>query len=253
MSSERTSEARRAMAVLEVVDLWVHYGRIAALQGISLDVGKNQIIGVVGPNGAGKSTLLLAIAGAVRCSSGDVRFAGHSIVDERPERIVRRGIALVPEGRRIFGTLTVQENLQLGATILKPSETREQTERVLELFPALVDLRNTPASRLSGGEQQQLAIARALLARPKVLLLDEPSLGLAPIVIDRLFAALTELQQAGTTIVLVEQNVRRTVDLADRTYVLRSGTLDFSGSREELLHDERFEEAYLGVAEPGAR
>jgi branched-chain amino acid transport system ATP-binding protein len=233
--------------VLVVENVHAYYGRIAALQGISLEVHPGEIVGVIGPNGAGKTTLLSAIVGLVACAAGSIAFEGRSILRERPDRIVRRGISLVPEGRRIFARLTVAENLRVGATIRRDRDAVEaDVERLLELFPGLRGYLDSPAGKLSGGEQQQLAIARALLARPKLLLLDEPSLGLAPLLIDRVFDSLEELRADGVTILLVEQNAARTIEIADRTYVLRAGRTEFAGSSSEVLRHERFEAAYLG-------
>jgi branched-chain amino acid transport system ATP-binding protein len=233
--------------MLEVESLVVRYGSIAALKGVSLSVDRGEIVGVIGPNGAGKSTLLLAIAGDVTAAAGEVRFEGDSLAGERPERIVQRGISLVPEGRHIFHQLTVGENLQLGATPRSDRDTVEaDRERILELFPVLRDYLRMAANRLSGGEQQMLAIARSLLARPRLLMLDEPSLGLAPIVIDRVFDTLAQLRSEGVTILLVEQHAARTLELADRIYVLRTGSIELAGPSDELAHDPRFEEAFLG-------
>jgi branched-chain amino acid transport system ATP-binding protein len=233
--------------MLEVERLVVRYGNIAALQGVSLHVERKEIVGVIGPNGAGKSTLLLAIAGDVPAAAGDVRLDGKSLLGEPPERIVQRGLSLVPEGRHIFHRLTVGENLNLGASARTDREAiAADRERVLDLFPVLREYSRTQASMLSGGEQQMLAIARALLARPTLLMLDEPSLGLAPIVIDRVFETLEQLRADGVTILLVEQNAARTLDLADRIYVLRTGNIELAGPSEQLAQDPRFEEAFLG-------
>ena len=234
--------------MLQVDSLVVRYGTITALQGISLGVEQREIVGVIGPNGAGKSTLLHAIAGDVPVSSGDIRLEGASLLGEPPEQIVERGILLVPEGRRMFSRLTVGENLDLGATIRSDrAAVKDDRERLLDLFPILRQYLGTPAGKLSGGEQQMLAIARALIARPRLLMLDEPSLGLAPIIIDRVFETLEQLRAEGVTILLVEQHAARTLEIADRIYVLRTGTIEFSGPSGELAHDRRFEEAYLGV------
>jgi branched-chain amino acid transport system ATP-binding protein len=233
--------------MLRVENLVVRYGSITALKGISLHVDQGEVVGVIGPNGAGKSTLLFAVAGAVPVASGDVNFDGRSLVGERPERIVQQGISLVPEGRHIFHRLTVGENLDLGATARTDrTAVARDRDRVLDLFPILRAYSRTPASRLSGGEQQMLAIARALLARPRLLMLDEPSLGLAPIVIDRVFETLEQLRAEGVTILLVEQHAARTLELANRIYVLRTGAIELAGPSEELAHDPRFEEAFLG-------
>ena len=212
-------------------------------------MSQGEIVGVIGPNGAGKSTMLNAIAGVVPLSDGDIRLGDESLVGDRPERIVRRGVSLVPEGRRIFGRLTVGENLELGTTARSDrAAAAKDVEGVLELFPVLRGYYGSPAGKLSGGEQQMLAIGRALLSKPRLLMLDEPSLGLAPILIDRVFETLDELRSEGVTILLVEQNAARTVELADRTYVLRTGRIELSGSREELLRDARFEAVFMGFA-----
>ena len=233
--------------MLEIDNLVVRYGSILALRGVSIDVNEGEIVGVIGPNGAGKSTMLMAAAAGVVASEGDVRFDGKSVLGERPEEVVTRGISLVPEGRHIFHTLNVGENLDLGATIRKDAAAvREDKERVFELFPILKEYLNTPAGKLSGGEQQMLAIGRALLARPRLLMLDEPSLGLAPIVIDRVFETLEQLRETGVTILLVEQHAERTLELADRVYVLRTGNIEMSGTSAELAANPEFERAFLG-------
>jgi len=234
--------------VLSVGDLHVSYGRVPALKGVSLEVNAGEIVGLVGPNGAGKTTMLSAIFGLVRPASGTIALDGVSLIGRPPEKIVRLGMALVPEGRHIFKTLTVGENLGMGATARKKgSDVRRDTARLLERFPVLERYYDSPAGRLSGGEQQQLAIARALLSQPRLLLLDEPSLGLAPIVIDLVFDALAELRDEGVTVLLVEQNAARTIELADRTYVLSTGQVALSGARDELQHSTQFETAYLGI------
>jgi branched-chain amino acid transport system ATP-binding protein len=234
--------------MLRVDQLGVRYGRIAAVHSISFEVNAGEIVSIVGPNGAGKSTTLAAVTGTVTPFNGTIEFLDRSLIGLAPERIVRHGIALVPEGRQIFSSLSVAENLQLGTTTRKDrGEAREDLEVVLERFPILRTYYRASAAKLSGGEQQQLAIARALLARPKLLLLDEPSLGLAPIMIDRVFETLEELRRTGMTILLVEQNATRAVALADRTYVLRTGRVAFSGDRAELLQKTDFAAAYLGT------
>ena len=233
--------------MLEVRSLTVRYGRTAAVEDLDLTVGSGEIVGLVGPNGAGKSTTLSAIVGLVPAAAGEVTFGGESIVGVPTERIVRRGVGLVLEGRRMFRTLTVGENLLLGRVAARePAGTGAALERVLERFPILRDAFDDPAGRLSGGEQQQLALGRALLGEPRLLLLDEPSLGLAPLVVDALFEDLAGLRRDGVTILLVEQNIRRTIELADRTYVLRSGRVALSGTRSELADVEDLESAYLG-------
>jgi branched-chain amino acid transport system ATP-binding protein len=234
--------------VLKVEELSVSYGRVPAVQDISLEVNEGEIVGLVGPNGAGKTTTLATLFGLLQPAAGLIAFEGKSLRGQSPERIVRLGIGLVPEGRQIFGTLTVAENLQLGATTRRDKRAvRTDTDAVLDRFPALERYFDSPAGRLSGGEQQQLAIARALLSRPRLLLLDEPSLGLAPLMIDLVFDTLAQLRTEGTTVLLVEQNAARTVELADRSYVLRTGKVALSGSREELLARPDFESTYLGL------
>ncbi len=233
--------------MLEISNLVVRYGSILALRGISLEVNEGEIVGVIGPNGAGKSTMLMASAAAIPVAEGDIRFEGKSVVGERPEVVVERGISLVPEGRHIFHTLNVGENLDLGATVRKDSAgVEEDKQRVFDLFPILKEYLNTPAGKLSGGEQQMLAIGRALLARPRLLMLDEPSLGLAPIVIDRVFETLEELRDNGVTILLVEQHAERTLELADRVYVIRTGNIEIAGTPDELAANPEFERAFLG-------
>jgi branched-chain amino acid transport system ATP-binding protein len=234
--------------MLRVDDLHVHYGRVAAVQGISFEVNRGEVVALIGPNGAGKSTTLAAIVGAVRPVSGAIAFDGVDIVGEPPEKVVRRGIALVREGRHIFSTLTVAENLQLGSTPRRDrGEVEHDLERVLARFPVLATCYRTPAGRLSGGEQQQLAIARALLSRPSLLVLDEPSLGLAPLIIDRVFEIMDELRAEGITILLVEQVAERAVAFADRTYILRSGRIVGGGTRAEVRANVDLAETYLGV------
>jgi branched-chain amino acid transport system ATP-binding protein len=233
--------------MLEVRNLSVRYGRTLAVEHLDLEVGEGEIVGLVGPNGAGKSTTLSAIIGLVPVASGRITFAGESITGKPTERIVRRGISVVLEGRRLFSTLTVGENLLLGRTAARnPAQSKAELDRLLNRFPILRDAFHDPAGRLSGGEQQQLAIARALLALPRLLLLDEPSLGLAPLVVDVIFETLAELRRDGVTVLLVEQNIRRTIQLADRTYILRSGRVALSGTRSELAGIGELERAYLG-------
>ena len=234
--------------MLQIDELRVNYGRIPALHGISLHVDEREAVAIVGPNGAGKTTTLSAIFGLVAPADGSILFEGKSLVGASPEKILRRGLALVPEGRHIFGTLSVAENLQLGTTARKDlDEAASDLTSVLDRFPVLRSYYGRTAATLSGGEQQQLAIARALLSRPRLLLLDEPSLGLAPVVIDVVFDALEELRNDGVTILLVEQNAARAVEFADRAYILRSGRVAHAGARDEILRMEDFETTYLGI------
>jgi branched-chain amino acid transport system ATP-binding protein len=230
--------------VLELEGLDVRYGSVPAVRGLSLAVGKAELVGLIGPNGAGKSTTLHAIMGVVPSSAGDVRLAGTSIRGRAPESIARAGIALVPEGRRIFGELSVEENLRLGLAARRRNASEPLVE-AYDLFPMLADFRARPAGALSGGQQQQLAIGRALVAEPDVLLLDEPSLGLAPTMVDTVFAALTEIRERGVTVLLVEQRAQRTVALADRTYVLANGELRLTLTPADAGDTEKLIEAYL--------
>lgn len=232
--------------MLSVKSLRVQYGRIAGVRDVSFDVRAGEVVGLIGPNGAGKTSTLSAIVGLVRPAGGTIELDGESLVGKTPEDITRAGIALVPEGRRIFGTLTVGENLKLGLIGQAQEEAAGELDRVLELFPVLRDYYSSSAGRLSGGEQQQLAIARALLLRPRLLLLDEPSLGLAPRIVDLVFDALARLRESGVTIVLVEQVAKRTIRFADRTCVLRNGQVALAGTRQELLASSEVSTAYLG-------
>jgi branched-chain amino acid transport system ATP-binding protein len=233
--------------MLRVRDLTVRYGSTPAVQHLDLEVDEGEIVGLVGSNGAGKSTTLAAIIGLVPLAGGDVSYLGASLAGLRTEDIARRGIALVLEGRHIFTTLTVAENLALGRTAGRDrARTGAALERVLDRFPVLRKTYRLPAGTLSGGEQQQLAIGRALISEPRLLLMDEPSLGLSPILVDEVFETLVEIRDSGATVLLVEQNVRRTVELADRTYVMRSGRIALSGGRDELTGLTALDAAYLG-------
>jgi branched-chain amino acid transport system ATP-binding protein len=236
--------------LLKLSDVSVHYGRIAALQRLSLEVNQGEMVGLVGHNGAGKSTTLWTITGVLRPSTGAVTFDGKSLIGASPDSILRMGISLVPENRRIFGGLTVGENLRIGTSARKDRRQAEQdVKRMSERFPVLGQYFDRKGSTLSGGEQQQLAIARALLSRPKLLLLDEPTLGLAPLIVDQVFEILQELHREGVTILLVEQNAARTIEVADRTYVMRSGgRIAFHGTSKELASVGDFETAYIGMA-----
>jgi branched-chain amino acid transport system ATP-binding protein len=235
--------------LLALSELSVHYGRVAAVQKLTLTVGAGELVGLVGHNGAGKTTTLMTITGALRPTAGEVVFDGESIAGHAPDEILRRGIAIVPERRRIFGRLTVGENVRIGATARRDrKEVEKDIERVTERFPVLAEVWDRSGAKLSGGQQQQLAIARALMARPKLLLLDEPTLGLSPIMVDRVFEILEDLKRDGVTILLVEQNAVRTIEVADRTYVMRSGgRIEFHGSAVELAAIPDFERAYIGM------
>jgi branched-chain amino acid transport system ATP-binding protein len=233
------------MLVLENVH--VRYGAIAALRGVSLHVEEGEIVGLIGVNGAGKSTTLMTIAGVLQPFEGTLLFEGESIVGCSPEDIVRKGVALVPEGRRIFPGLTVAENLRLGALIRSDrSEVQRDLDEMCRRFPVLADRLGQVAGTLSGGEQQQLAIARGLMSRPSLIMLDEPSLGLAPRLVEEIFDLVAQLHETGVTILLVEQNVERALEIADRAYLLNTGTVEFDGAARELRERVDFASAYLG-------
>jgi branched-chain amino acid transport system ATP-binding protein len=232
-------------AVLELAGLEVRYGSVPAVRGLDLELGHGELVGLIGPNGAGKSTTLHAIMGIVPAVAGDVLLSGQSLRGRPPETIARAGIALVPEGRRIFGELSVEENLRLGLAARRTRNGSNPLETAFDLFPILAEFRARPAGALSGGQQQQLAIGRALVAAPDVLLLDEPSLGLAPQMVDAVFRALTEIRDRGVTILLVEQRAQRTVALADRTYVLANGELRMTLGPEDANDTDKMIQAYL--------
>jgi branched-chain amino acid transport system ATP-binding protein len=234
-----------ARPVLELDGLEVRYGSVPAVRGLDLAVGHGELVGLIGPNGAGKSTTLHAIMGLVSAAAGDVRLSGESLRGRAPETIARAGIALVPEGRRIFGELTVEENLRLGLAARRRRNGADPLAAAYDLFPILSEFRGRQAGALSGGQQQQLAIGRALVAAPDVLLLDEPSLGLAPQMVDAVFRALGEIRDRGVTILLVEQRAQRTVALADRTYVLANGELRATLSPADADDTEKLIGAYL--------
>lgn len=234
--------------MLQVEHVAAAYGSALALRGVSLQVERGAMVGVLGPNGAGKSTLLKVISGQLRPTRGGVRFEGSSLAGMRPERIVRRGIALVPEGRHVFPSLTVEENLRIGAATRKdPREIDADREEMFAHFPILRDRLRQAAGTLSGGEQQQLVIARGLMSRPRLLMLDEPSLGLAPIIVDEVFRMISVLRERGITILMVEQNVRRTLDIVDYAYLMNTGSIEFAGKPEELLQHADVESTYLGI------
>ncbi|MBA3453815.1 MAG: ABC transporter ATP-binding protein [Deltaproteobacteria bacterium] len=236
------------MALLEVKDLDVHYGGIHALKGVSFSVEQGQVVTLIGANGAGKTTTLRAISGLVKASKGSVMFDGRSISGLGAHQIVARGLAHAPEGRGIFANLTVDENLQMGAYLRKDSAAvAKDRERALELFPRVRERLSQNAGTLSGGEQQMLAIARALVARPKLLLLDEPSLGLAPQIVALIFKIVRTIAAEGTTILLVEQNAHQALRVANTAHVLEVGALVASGPAKELAADDKIRKAYLGV------
>lgn len=237
------------MSLLEVRDLQVHYGNINALKGVSLDVDAGQLVTLIGANGAGKTTLLNAISGAVPASAGSISFNGTDIFNEQPHIITRMGVAHVPEGRRIFGELSVIENLEVGAYIQKDAaRIRELIDRNFELFPRLAERRSQEGGSLSGGEQQMLAIARGLMCDPRLLLLDEPSLGLAPLLVESVFRLIEDINKLGVAVLLVEQNANVALQTATYGYVLETGTITVSDRAAELLENEAVRKAYLGIA-----
>jgi branched-chain amino acid transport system ATP-binding protein len=235
-----------ATSLLEVQDLFVSYGGIQALQGISFDVAAGEVVSLIGANGAGKSTTLRAVSRIVKAKSGSIRYNGSDLLSMRPETVVRAGIAHSPEGRRVLTRLSIQDNLELGAYVRKDKEIHKDIEEQFTLFPRLKERRSQLAGTLSGGEQQMLAIARALMSRPKLLLLDEPSLGLAPIIVQEIFKIIDDLRTLGVTILLIEQNANLALHHSDRAYVLDTGRVLMSGRASDLLNDERVKAAYLG-------
>jgi len=236
------------MSLLEVRGLEVRYGGIRAVKGIDLDVREGELVCLIGANGAGKSSTLRAIAGIADNVSGTLRYAGRDLAGVKVFTRARAGLALVPEGRGVFPQLTVSENLAMGAYARRDAQIKQDLARVLALFPRLAERRTQTAGTLSGGEQQMLAIGRALMSRPKLLLLDEPSMGLAPIVVRTIFEVIREIRAAGVTILLVEQNARLALAIADRGYVLESGNVTLAGAAADLLADPRVRSAYLGEA-----
>ncbi len=240
-------EEEAAMAMLEIQDIHTYYGNIHALKGISVEVERGEIVTIIGANGAGKSTLLKTASGLLRPRSGSIRLEGRELTRLPPHEVVREGIVQVPEGRRIFGRLTVLENLDMGAfTCSDRRRNAENLERVFALFPRLKERSRQVAGTLSGGEQQMLAMGRALMANPKILLMDEPSMGLAPVLVDGIFETIRRLNEAGTTILLVEQNARMALQIARRGYVLQSGAILFSDAAARLAENEIVRKAYLG-------
>lgn len=235
------------MPMLELRQLHVHYGAVHALKGISLTIESGEIVALIGANGAGKSTSLMTISGILHPSSGEIIFENDPIHDLPPEKIVQRGISQSPEGRRIFPRLTVRENLLMGSFILgRDSRIQHTLKHVFDLFPVLSDRSSQKGGTLSGGEQQMLAIGRALMASPRLLLLDEPSLGLAPILVERVFQKIIEINRQGVTVLIVEQNANQALHLSNRAYVMETGFVVIEGSSEDLLKDANVRKVYLG-------
>lgn len=233
--------------MLKINDLQVNYGGISAVKGINIHVPEKSIVTLIGANGAGKSTTLRAIAGLVKAKSGEITFQGENILGMDTIDIVAKGITLVPEGRRVFANLTVLENLKIGAYLQKEG-IEEQILKVYDLFPRLKERSWQLAGTLSGGEQQMLAVGRALMAKPKLIMMDEPSLGLAPLIVNGIFDIIKEINKQGTTILLIEQNANKALKVADYGYVLETGNITMEGKGIELLQDERVKEAYLGTS-----
>ena len=234
------------MSMLKVEDLHVYYGSIHAIKGVSFEVNEREIVTLIGANGAGKSTTLNTVAGLLKARSGSITFEGKSLAGMPASKIVSLGMALCPEGRRVFQQMTVRENLEMGGYTRPASEIDSSLENVFQRFPRLKEREKQIAGTLSGGEQQMLAMGRALMSKPKLLMLDEPSMGLAPILVEQIFDIIAELHAAGTTILLVEQNAQMALSIADRAYVLGTGKITMSGSASDVLADDRVRAAYLG-------
>jgi len=233
--------------MLQINDINVYYGNIQALKGVSLEINEGEIVTLIGANGAGKSTLLKTISGLAKPKQGDIIFEGSSISGKVAQTIVKKGISHVPEGRRVFSNMSVEENLELGAYLRKDKQgIREDFSKVYDLFPRLLERRKQLSGTLSGGEQQMLAMGRALMARPRLLLLDEPSMGLAPLLVKTIFRIIEEINNSGTTILLVEQNANMALSIASRAYVIETGKIVLSGTPDELNQSDQIKNAYLG-------
>ena len=235
------------MAMLEIKDLYVNYGMIAALKGISFEVNEGEVIALIGANGAGKTTTLHTITGLLHAKSGSITFNGVELTKTPAHKIVEMGIAHVPEGRRIFQNLTVLDNLKLGAFTRKDKENiSKDIEMVYERFPRLAERKTQIAGTLSGGEQQMLAMGRALMSKPKIIVMDEPSMGLSPIFVSNILDIIQTIRESGTTVLLVEQNAKKALSIADRAYVLETGKISLSGAASDLINDDSVKKAYLG-------
>ena len=235
------------MSMLEIKDLEVYYGMIQAIKGVSFDVNEGEVIALIGANGAGKTTILHTITGLINAQKGSVWFEGKDITKVPAHKIVSMGMAHVPEGRRVFANLTVLQNLKMGAYTRKDKTEIEQTlDSIYKRFPRLMERQNQLAGTLSGGEQQMLAMGRALMSHPKIILMDEPSMGLSPIFVNEIFDIIRAVSESGTTVLLVEQNAKKALSIADRAYVLETGRITLEGKASDLLHDESVQKAYLG-------
>ncbi|MDH5539413.1 MAG: ABC transporter ATP-binding protein [Rhizobacter sp.] len=235
-----------ANTMLKVSDLKVAYGGIQAVKGVSFEVMEGELVSLIGANGAGKTTTLKAITGTQPVAAGDIEFMGRSVKGQGPWDLVRQGLVMVPEGRGVFTRMSITENLQMGAFVRNDHEIQADIDKVFGIFPRLKERRNQMAGTMSGGEQQMLAMGRALMARPKVLLMDEPSMGLSPIMVDKIFEVVDDIHKRGTTVLLVEQNASRALQLANRGYVMDSGEITMSGEGKALLSDPKVRAAYLG-------
>lgn len=234
--------------MLELVDVNVYYGAIHALKGINLKVNEGEIVTLIGANGAGKSTTLKTISGTLRPKSGKVLFKGSDVNKTKAHQVVGLGISHVPEGRRVFASMSIMENLEMGAyTRNDKSEIKKDYDKIFEMFPRLLERKNQMAGTLSGGEQQMLAIGRALMARPKLLLLDEPSMGLAPLIVKQIFSIIKDINENGTTVLLIEQNASMALKIAHRAYVIQNGCIEMEGNAQELLNNDSVKSAYLGA------
>ncbi|MBQ9262689.1 MAG: ABC transporter ATP-binding protein [Clostridia bacterium] len=241
-----TTQISQAAPLLKVNDIHVYYGAIHAIKGISLEVHQGEIVTLIGANGAGKSTTLNTIAGLLKPRQGAIEMNGASIQGTGASKMVSKGLALCPEGRRIFQQMTVKENLEMGAYSRPKSEINASLEEMFQRFPRLKEREKQVAGTLSGGEQQMLAMARALMSKPRLLMLDEPSMGLAPILVEQIFSIITELHGSGVTVLLVEQNAQMALQVADRAYVMETGLITMQGPANELLHNDAVQKAYLG-------
>lgn len=235
--------------MLKVKNLNVYYGNIHAIKDVSIEVNEGEIVSLIGANGAGKTTTLQTISGLLKARSGKIEFLGHDLIKTEPHKILQLGVAQVPEGRRVFAELTVKENLQLGAYTIKdtPENIKEDRKMVYKRFPRLQERKKQLAGTLSGGEQQMLAMGRALMSRPKILLLDEPSMGLSPLLVKEIFEIIKEVNKSGVTVLLVEQNAKMALSISDRAYVLETGKIAMEGNAKELMQDESIKKAYLGA------
>ena len=233
--------------MLKVKNLNVYYGNIHAIKDVSIEVTEGEIVSLIGANGAGKTTTLQTISGLLKARSGEIEFLGHDLIKTEPHKILQLGVAQVPEGRRVFAELSVKENLQLGAYTIKytAENIKEDRKMVYKRFPRLQERKKQLAGTLSGGEQQMLAMGRALMSRPKILLLDEPSMGLSPLLVKEIFEIIKEVNKSGVTVLLVEQNAKMALSISDRAYVLETGKIAMEGNAKELMHDEAIKKAYL--------